>query len=100
MRPFPVVVGFGILLAAGHADAQWKYTDDKGAARLTQYRLDIPQRHRDAAVWAGPTGIGRPALSEEQRQWKQRDDAYRRLGESEAELIKHRRVLRGAPCLP
>jgi len=91
-----MLTGVGILLLAPPADAQWKYTDDKGATKVAQYKLDIPQRHRDAAIWNGPIGIGRPALSEEQRQWKQRDQVYRHLGESEASAITYRPVVWGA----
>lgn len=83
------VMALLVVLVAGDADAQWRYTDDKGTPTATQYKLDIPERYRDSAVWIGPTGIGHPALSEEQRQWKQRDEAYRRLGESQAEILKY-----------
>jgi hypothetical protein len=78
-------VGAGILLVAlvaGPASAQYRYTDDKGVTRTTQYKLDVPARHRDDAVWIGATGIGIPALSEEARQTKLRDDAIRRIGSS------------------
>ncbi|HJR05243.1 MAG TPA: hypothetical protein VKA83_26600 [Methylomirabilota bacterium] len=78
-------VGAGILLVAlvaGPASAQYRYTDDKGVTRTTQYKLDVPARHRDAAVWIGATGVGIPALSEEARQTKLRDDAIRRIGSS------------------
>jgi hypothetical protein len=71
-------LGAGILLVAGHVDAQYRYTDDKGVSKVTQYKLDVPARYRDAAVWIGETGVGKPGLSEEQRRAKQRDDAYRR----------------------
>ena len=96
MRLVAVVVGVGVLLVAQRADAQWKYTDDKGATRVAQYKVDVPQRYREAAVWAGPTGVGRPALSEEQRQWKQRDQAYRHLGESEASAMTYRPAVWGS----
>ena len=61
-----VALGLGLLLAAGQADAQWRYTDDKGASRVTQYKIDVPEPHRDAAEWIGPVGIGKPALSADQ----------------------------------
>ena len=73
-------ISAGILLVAGPVSAQYRYVDDKGVTRITQYRLDVPVVHRDAAVWIGPTGVGKPGLSEEQRKAKQRDDAYRRIG--------------------
>jgi len=76
---FAVAMGLsaGILLVAGQADAQYQYTDAKGVSKVVQYKLDVPATYRDAAVWIGPTGIGKPALSEEARQTKRRDDAYR-----------------------
>ncbi|HEY7433669.1 MAG TPA: hypothetical protein VIE41_00905 [Methylomirabilota bacterium] len=75
-------LGAGILLLAGPGGAQYRYTDDKGVSRVSQYKLDVPARHREGAVWIGPTGIGKPALSEDQRRAKQRDDAYRRIGDA------------------
>ena len=78
-------VGAGIVfvaLVAGPAGAQYRYTDDKGVSKITQYKLHVPAPYRDAAVWIGPTGVGRPGLSEDQRQWKRREDAYRRIGKA------------------
>ena len=75
------VVGAGILLLGAPVDAQYRYVDDKGQSRVTQYMLHVPVAHRDAAVWIGPTGIGKPGLSEAQRQAKQRENVYRRIGE-------------------
>jgi hypothetical protein len=91
MGAFVLVIGLGasLLLFAGRADAQWQYKDDKGVTKVTQYKLDIPGRYRDAAVWTGPTGVGKPALSEEQRQTKQREEEYHRIGEAEAKLMKN-----------
>ena len=88
MRRFVIVVGLGggLLLAAGEADAQYQYTDAKGVTKVTQYKLDVPASYRDAAVWIGPSGIGKPGLSEDQRRSKQREDEYRRIGESNARL--------------
>jgi hypothetical protein len=63
-----------------HPAAQYRYTDSKGVTKTTQYKLDVPAPHRDAAVWIGATGVGNPGLSEEQRKTKLRDDAYRRMG--------------------
>src|SRR5258707_15507642 len=71
-------IGANLFLFSGQAHAQYKYTDDKGVAKTTQYKADIPERYRDAAEWIGPTGIGKPALSAEQGLWKQREDADRR----------------------
>ena len=90
MRAFVLTIGLGasLLLLVGRADAQWQYADDKGVTKVTQYKLDIPERYRDAAVWTGSTGVGKPALSEEQRQTKQREEEYRRIGEAEGKLRK------------
>jgi hypothetical protein len=85
-----VALGAGIVLVAGPADAQYRYTDDKGVSRVSQYKLDVPPRHRDGAVWIGPTGIGKPALSEDQRRAKQRDDAYRRIGDAASRRWRQR----------
>jgi hypothetical protein len=71
-------IGMGILFCAGAANAQYQYTDDKGVTKVTQYKLDVPASYRDAAVWIGATGVGKPGLSEEQRKTKLRDDDYRR----------------------
>ena len=63
-----------------------------GVSKVTQYKLDVPAPYRDAAVWIGPTGIGKPALSEEQRQVRQRDAAYRRIGEAYFRLAPYKKV--------
>ena len=96
MRRVVVVGGAGagillVALVAGPASAQYRYTDDKGVTRTTQYKLDVPARHRDAAVWIGATGVGIPALSEEARKTKQRDDAIRRIGNSIERLSPRQR---------
>jgi hypothetical protein len=87
-----LVLSAGIVLVAGQVDAQYRYTNDKGVSKVTQYKLDVPAPHRDAAVWIGPTGIGKPALSEEQRQVRQRDAAYRRIGEAYLRLAPYNKV--------
>lgn len=91
-------LGAGLLLLAGQADAQWRYTDDKGASRVTQYKLDIPTAYRDAAEWIGPVGIGKPGLSAEQIRAAQRWDAVRRLVAAEAALLQYKAV--AAPAQP
>jgi hypothetical protein len=93
MRNMLIVVGLtaGILLAAGRVDAQYRYTDDKGVTRVTQYKLHVPAPYRDSAVWIGPRGVGHPALSEEQRQMKQRDEAYRRIGIANERIVPLRK---------
>ena len=77
-----VLIVVGLVLIAGQAEAQYRYTDDKGVSRIAQYKLNVPARYRDAAVWIGPTGVGKPALSQEQEETRQRWDIYRRIGES------------------
>jgi hypothetical protein len=75
-----VALSAAIVLVAGQVSAQYRYTDDKGVSKVTQYKLHVPAPYRDGAVWIGPTGVGHPDLSEEQRQWKRRENAYRRIG--------------------
>lgn len=89
MRRFVVVVGLaaGILFGAGQASAQYQYTDDKGVTKVTQYKLYVSAPYRDTAVWIGKTGIGHPALSDEQRKIRLRDDAYRRIGIANEQLV-------------
>ena len=72
-----VGLGAGVLLVAGAAEAQYRYTGDDGISKVVQYKLDVPATYRDAAVWIGPTGIGKPALSEAAQETKRRDDIYR-----------------------
>lgn len=99
MKRFVAMVGLsaGVVLGAGPVDAQYRYTDDKGASKVVQYKLDVPVPYRDSAVWIGPTGVGKPALSEEQRQIRQRwgtpagrsaDDAARKAEEAAAEQAR------------
>jgi hypothetical protein len=99
MNRFAMAVGFGagLLLLAGQADAQWRYMDEKGATRVTQYKLDIPAPHRDAAEWIGPVGIGKPELSAEQIRTAQRWDAIQRLVAAEAALLQYRPVAAPTP---
>jgi hypothetical protein len=101
MKRFAMAVGLGagLLLLAGQADAQWRYTDDKGASKVTQYKLDVPVPYRDAAEWIGPIGIGKPALSADQIRAAQHWDAIRRLIAAEAGLLQFKNVA-GAPALP
>jgi hypothetical protein len=83
-------VSTGLVFLAGPVAAQYRYTDDKGVSKVTQYKLDVPKDYRDAAAWVGRTGIGKPALSEEARQTKLRDEAYRRIGAADAALVPYR----------
>ena len=92
MRQLALVIGLGAgLLLPGPGHAQWRYTDAAGATRVAQYKLYVPVRSRDAAVWIGPTGIGKPGLSAAQRDAKRREEAYRRIGEAQLRRL-------GSPC--
>lgn len=95
MKRFAMTIGLGagLLLLAGHSDAQCRYTDDRGVTRVTQYKIDIPTTHRDAAEWIGPVGIGKPALSEEQIRQARRWEAIERLVSAEAGLIRYRNMV-------
>jgi hypothetical protein len=94
MKRFAMTVGLGagLLLLGGHADAQWRYTDERGVTRVTQYKIDIPTALRDAAEWIGPVGVGNPALSEDQVKQAQRWEAIRRLVNAEAGLVQFRNM--------
>ena len=92
------VLGGALLLAAGPADAQWRYTDDRGTSRVTQYKIDIPTDFRDGAKWIGPVGPGRPGLSAEQLRGAQREEANRRIVAAEAGLVRYRNM--PAPARP
>src|SRR5713226_9544284 len=96
MKRFVIAVGLGagILLVAGQVDAQYRYTDDKGVDKVTQYKLDVPAPYRDAAVWIGPTGIGKPGLSAEQKGASQRDEAQHRIDAADSALAPYKRAER------
>jgi len=95
-----VALGAGLLLLTGTADAQWRYTDDKGVSHVTQYRLHVPSPHRDAAEWIGPVGIGKPALSEDQIRRAQHSEAVRRIVTAEAGLLQFKNVAPPSPLAP
>lgn len=99
MKRFAMAVGLGagLLLVAGQADAQWRYTDDKGT-KVTQYKIDIPTPYRDAAEWIGPIGIGKPELNADQIRAAQRWDAIQRIVAAEAGLLHYKSV--SAPATP
>jgi hypothetical protein len=84
----------------GQADAQWRYIDDTGASKVTQYKINVPAPYRDAAVWIGPVGIGNPALSADQIREAQRWEAVRRIVAAEAELLRYRNLPAPAPPRP
>ncbi len=94
MNRFAMMLGLGVglLLLPGPADAQWRYTDDKGESKVTQYKLSVPAAYRDAAEWIGPIGIGKPALSADQILAAQLADAIRRIVTAEAGLLRFKTV--------
>jgi len=94
MTRLAMALSFGtiVLLAAGPGDAQWRYTDDRGTARVTQYKIDVPTPYRDAAEWVGPVGIGKPALSADQHLAAQRWEAIQRIIAAEAAMLQIRTV--------
>src|SRR5260370_18335002 len=53
-----VALGLGLLLSAGQADAQWRYTHDQGASRVPQDQIGVPQPYPDPARWVAPAGRG------------------------------------------
>ena len=94
MKPFLTLVGLAVTLLpfAGQADAQWRYVDDKGVSRVTQYKINVPTDYRDLAEWIGPVGIGKPGLSADQILAAQRAEANRRIVDAEAGMLKYKNV--------
>jgi hypothetical protein len=46
-----LVVGAGLLfLAVGPAEAEWRYTDNKGKSRTVMLKSDVPNQYRNTAV--------------------------------------------------
>jgi hypothetical protein len=95
-----MTLGGALLLLAGQADAQWRYTDDKGTTRVTQYKVDVPSDFRDGAEWIGPVGPGKPGLSEDQHRAAQRSEANRRIIAAEAGLVRYRNMPAAARPAP
>ena len=100
MKRFAMAAGLsaGLLLLAGQVEAQWRYTDDTGASKVTQYKLDVPAPHRDGAEWIGPVGIGKPALSADQIRAAQHWAAIQRIIAAEAALLQFKSVAAPAPA--
>lgn len=98
-------LGTGLLLSAWQVDAQWRYTDDRGTNKVTQYKIDVPASSRDTAVWIGPIGIGNPGLSADQVRAAQLWDAVRRIvaaepGSSSSRTSRRRHRRAGTPARP
>ena len=101
LRLLVIVLGLGAVVATPVA-AQYRYTNDKGVTKEAQYKLDVPEPYRDAAVWVGPTGVGKPGLSEEQRKIKERWDPLQKKADEARKADDARRAaeaerLRSAP---
>ena len=45
-----LIVGAGLLLAVGEAEADWRYTDDKGRSRTVTLKMDVPRQYANTAV--------------------------------------------------
>ena len=94
LRLLVIALGLGALVAMPAA-AQYRYTNDKGVTKEAQYKLDVPEPYRDAAVWVGPTGVGKPALSEDQRKMKERWDPIQKKADDARNAAER---LRAAPA--
>ena len=90
MRQLVFVVGIaaGLSLLAGQAAAQYQYTDDKGITKVAQYKLNVPEAYRDAAIWIGLTG--QPAVSPPSPVTRA-EDVNRRIRDADAQLAPYLR---------
>src|SRR4029434_410010 len=97
-----VVLGLiaGLALNVTPAAAQWQYTDNKGVTKVTQFKVDIPAPLRADSVWVGQTVFGKPDLSRGQQETKARWDAYRRIGDAQAELVPYKQEEAAAGAHP
>src|ERR1700730_17880770 len=91
LRLLVIALGLGAVVAVPAA-AQYRYTNEKGLTRGAQYKLDVPDPYRDAAVWVGPTGVGKPGLSEEQRKIKERWDPIQKKADEARKADDARRA--------
>ncbi len=58
-----LIVGAGLLLAVGQAEAEWQYTDAKGKTRTVLLKMDVPVEYRNTAVYVDPGNLNRaPAV--------------------------------------
>ena len=46
-----LIVGAGLLLAPGPAQAEWRYTDDKGKTRTVMLKMEVPGQYQNSAVY-------------------------------------------------
>jgi hypothetical protein len=56
-----VSVSIGVLWLTGSAEAQWRYTDDKGNSKTVTLKMDVPAQYRNHAVYAGDDRSDTPA---------------------------------------
>ena len=96
LRLLVIALGLGAVVAMPVA-AQYRYTNDKGVTKEAQYKVDVPEPYRDAAVWIGLTGVGKPGLSEEQRRIKERWDPQQKKADDARKAAEAER-LRMAPA--
>ena len=54
-----LIVGAGLLLAVGQAEAEWQYTDAKGKARTVMLKMDVPAEYRNTAVYVDLGNLNR-----------------------------------------
>ena len=91
LRLLVIALGLGAVVAMPVA-AQYRYTNDKGVTKEAQYKVDVPEPYRDAAVWIGPTGVGKPGLSEDQRKIKERWDPVQKKADDARNAAERLRV--------
>src|SRR5260370_39870521 len=96
LRLLVIALGLGAVVAMPVA-AQYRYTNDKGVTKEAEYKVDVPEPYRDAAVWIGPTGVGKPGLREDQRKIKERWDPVQKKADDAREAAGAER-LRMAPA--
>ena len=54
-----LIVGAGLLLTVGQAEAEWQYTDAKGKTRTVILKADVPGEYRSTAVYVDPGNVNR-----------------------------------------
>jgi len=54
-----LIVGAGLLLTVGQAEAEWQYTDAKGKTRTVTLRADVPGEYRSTAVYVDLGNVNR-----------------------------------------
>jgi hypothetical protein len=54
-----LIVGAGLLLAVGQAEAAWRYTDAKGKSVTVTLKMDVPGQYANTAVEVDGSPHGR-----------------------------------------